>query len=378
MSNPRIVIAGGGTGGHVAPALALAEEITARFGPGCVHLICGDNALERGMIANAGLPFTALSVARPKGTLRSKATTVVSTALAVPAARRVLKDFRASAVVCVGGYASLPGAMAAGLLRVPVVALEANAVPGRVTRTIARFARVCYAHLPLTTRLDCRVEVRGNPVRAAFRARVSKAEARRALGLDARTPVLLCIGGSQGAAALNDALLSAAPTLPRDRLQVLHLSGNEDAERAERTWRAAGILHRVAPFTHHTALWMAAADLALTRAGAGTISELMVMGVPMLLVPYPEAADDHQRANAAFVAAAGAGLAVPQESMDAPRLRELLETYLFAPENREKLARAAVLAARPKAAEDILRGVLAEIGFSQGATPADSTTRAAA
>jgi UDP-N-acetylglucosamine--N-acetylmuramyl-(pentapeptide) pyrophosphoryl-undecaprenol N-acetylglucosamine transferase len=380
MTTPRIAIAGGGTGGHVAPALALAEEIAARYGREAVHIFCGGNDIERGMFGHSGFEFTSLPVSRPRGTLRSKATTVISTAMAVPSARRALKNFGANALVCVGGYAGLPGAMAASLLRIPVFSLEANAVPGKVTRTISRFARVCFAHMPLTTSLDCNVEVRGNPLRRAFMNPPSKADAKRALGLDSRLTTLLVIGGSQGARALNEAVLSAAPTLEGmlDRLQVLHITGNDDLEHAQRTWRELGIRHRVANFTHNAATWLAASDVALTRAGAGTISELLALSVPMLLVPYPHAADDHQRANALWVAGSGAGVLVPEESLDAPRLRELLETLALSDVARTRASEAASKLATLDATGAILERILEEIGLSPAAPLADKQERAAA
>lgn len=380
MNTPRIAFAGGGTGGHIAPALALAEVLVSRFGPGCVHFLCGGNELERSMLGNAGHDFTALPVARPRATIRSKATTVLTTAMAVPAARRALKGFGAQALVCVGGYASLPGALAASLMRLPVVALEANAVPGKVTRTVARVAKVCYAHMPLTRSLDCRVEVVGNPVRRAFLQPIDPSEARRALGLNPNLPTLLIMGGSQGAAAINECALAAAPALSawRGRMNVLHLTGQADAERAEAAWRATGLAYRVAPFTHNAATWMAASDLALTRGGAGTISELLVTGVPMLLVPYPAAADDHQRANAHYTAAAGAGVVVPQDSLGTQRLCELVERLLLNEPARKAGREAALAAATPGASDRIISGLLAEIGYSAGPPTADSRERAAA
>jgi UDP-N-acetylglucosamine--N-acetylmuramyl-(pentapeptide) pyrophosphoryl-undecaprenol N-acetylglucosamine transferase len=380
MTAPRIAIAGGGTGGHIAPALALAEEIAARFGRASVHLLCGGNDLERSMIGHAGFDYTALPVKRPRGTVRSKATTVITTAMAVPAARRRLRGFGADALVCVGGYAALPGAMAAGLLRLPVFSLEANAIPGKVTRTIARVARVCYAHMPLLRPLDCRVEVLGNPLRREFLSPPSRAEAKRALGLDSTLPVLLVIGGSQGAGALNEAMFSAAPTLLKiaQRFQILHITGPGDRERAQQVWRGLRIRHRVCAFTHNTATWFAASDVALTRSGAGTISELLALGVPMLLVPYPHAADDHQQANAGWVAGADAGVVLPQNALDAPRLRELIHHWLLNEEARAMGSRAATALSAPNATAAILDRILDEIGHSAQPPLADQLRRAAA
>jgi UDP-N-acetylglucosamine--N-acetylmuramyl-(pentapeptide) pyrophosphoryl-undecaprenol N-acetylglucosamine transferase len=375
---PKLAIAGGGTGGHIAPMLALAEEWTSRFGKNSVHLLCSGNDLERSMLSHAGLAYTALPVSRPKAGLRSKATTVITTALAVPTARKCLKRFGASALVCVGGYAGLPGAMGASLLRLPVFSLEANAVPGRVTRAVARFARVCFAHMPLVSKLDCKVEVVGNPLRSAFKQPPAKADAKRALGLDSRLPTLLIIGGSQGAEALNAAILSAAQTFDGKRFTILHLTGPSDLERAERIWRGSGIGHRVAAFTHNTATWFAAADLAFTRSGAGTISELLALGVPMIMVPFPHAADDHQRANARWVAGFGAGVIAEQAGLDAPRIRELLDQWLLDASARERASLAATAMAVTDATQQIADAILSQIVLSGSTPDADLEERAAA
>lgn len=380
MTTPKIAIAGGGTGGHLAPAIALAEEMVERYGRDSVHLLSGGNDLERSMLGNAGFEFTGLPVSRPRAGLRSKATTVITTAMAVPAARRALKNFGAHALVCVGGYAGLPGAMAASLLRLPVFSLEANAVPGKVTRTIARFARTCFAHMPLTRNLDCRVEVVGNPLRKAFLKPAARADAKRALGLDSRLPTLLVVGGSQGAGALNDVVIESAPELAnlQGRFQVLHITGQADRERAEHAWRALGIHFRVTAFTHNAATWFAASDVALTRSGAGTISELLAMGVPLLMVPYPHAADDHQRANALWVAGSGAGVMVPESDLGASRLRELLESFVLSDVARARASEAALRLATPGATGAILDRILDEIGLSAPPSDADQEERAAA
>lgn len=380
MPAPRFVIAGGGTGGHVAPAIALADEISSRFGRDAVHFLCSGNAVERSMLGHAGYDLTELPVARPRGTLRSKATTVVSSAMAVPAARRKLRELDADALICAGGYASLPGAMAAGLMRLPVFLLESNAVPGKVTRALARLSRECFAHMPLTRPLDCPVSVLGTPVRKAFNDPVAKPDARRALGMFPHLPTLLVMGGSQGARAINDAILATAALMGElaDRIQVLHLTGPACLERARQAWRDSGVHHRVSAFTNNTATWLAAADLAITRAGAGTISELCALAVPMALVPYPAAADNHQHANAEWIARSGAGVIVPEDSLDARRVLELIQSLLLQESAREAASQAAVLLAKPHAASRILDAILAGIDASGTGSNADLGQRAAA
>lgn len=380
MTQPRIALAGGGTGGHIAPAIALADEISARYSRDSVLFLCSGNPLEREMIGARGYRLEAMPIARPGSSLTSKTRTVFSLLTAVPAARRALKQFGASGLIGVGGYASLPGAMAARWLHVPVVLLEANSVPGKVTRTASRFARACYAHLPLTRKLDCPVEVLGNPVRRAFLEAPGKSAAREALGLNAQLPTLLIIGGSQGAQALNLAVIKALPELAcyKGHFQALHISGPADANPARQAWEKSGIAHQVIEFTHQPELCMAASDVALSRAGASTISELLALGVPQLLVPYPHAADNHQQANAEYVARSGAGILVGEQSLSTSRLCELVARYVVLSSARESLSAAARLLSRPNAASTILDRALTAFGFSQQAVSADEPIRAAA
>ncbi|GIK51685.1 MAG: UDP-N-acetylglucosamine--N-acetylmuramyl-(pentapeptide) pyrophosphoryl-undecaprenol N-acetylglucosamine transferase [Planctomycetaceae bacterium] len=377
---PKIALAGGGTGGHIAPAIALADEIAARWSSQSVLFLCSGNDLEREMIGKAGYRFEALPIARPGSSLKSKTKTVFSMLSAVPAARRALKNFGATGLIGVGGYASLPGAFAASWMHIPVVLLEANAVPGKVTRTAARWARGCYAHLPLTRKLDCPVQVLGNPVRRAFTQAPGSQAARERLGLDPVLPTLLIIGGSQGAQALNAVTLTALPELAcyRGRFQALHITGTHDQAAAQAAWQQSGIAARVVAFTHEPELFMAASDIALTRAGASTISELLALGVPQLLVPYPSAADNHQQANAEHVARSGAGVLVSESGLNAARLCELVARYVILASARENLAAGAKLMASPDATARILDRALADFGFSAPAARADEPISRAA
>lgn len=376
---PRIALAGGGTGGHVAPAIAVADEFAARFGRDSVLFLCGGNDLERDMIGARGYRFAALPVARPGTSLKSKTRTVFSLFTAVPAARKALKQFGATGVIGVGGYASLPAVLAASWLRTPIVLLEANAVPGKVTRQASRFAKACYAHLPLTRALDCRVEVLGNPVREPFINPPSRELARQTLGLNPALPTLLVIGGSQGAQALNAAIAAALPELScyRGHMQALHVTGTGDTI-SRMAWAKSGIAHKVVEFTHQPELFMAAADVALTRAGASTISELLALGVPQIMVPYPGAADNHQQANAEFVARGGAGVVVPERELSVSRLCELVARFVIMHGPRENLAQAARLLARPDATRRIVDAALADFGYSAQASRADESLSAAA
>ncbi|MCC6575469.1 MAG: undecaprenyldiphospho-muramoylpentapeptide beta-N-acetylglucosaminyltransferase [Planctomycetes bacterium] len=380
MSTPKIVLCGGGTGGHIAPALALAQEFSARFGGASVLFLCSGNDLEREMIAGAGFRFEALPIARPGGGIVRKTRSLASMAPSLWAARNVLKKFGVGGAIGVGGYASLPGVMAAKWLRKPVVLLEANAVPGRVTRLLSRVADACYAHLPVTTPLRCPTLVTGNPLRAAFRDAPSKLKARALLGLEAELPTLLVMGGSQGAQALNRAMSDALKPLSHfgGRMQVLHIAGKADYEAAASAWKSSNLLHKCVPFTNEPQVWMAASDLALCRAGAGTISELVALGVPALLSPYPHAADDHQRANARYIAACDAGAVVPDDELGGGRIFRLVEDFVLNDLRRIQMAMACRRLARPNAAVEIADRALRCFGFSGASATADNSNRIAA
>lgn len=364
---PKIALCGGGTGGHIAPALALAEEFSSRYGRQSVLFLCGGLELEREMIGGAGFDLVALPVARPGGGIARKTRSLASMAPALWAARSALKKFGATGVIGVGGYASLPGVTAARWLGRPVILLEANAVPGRVTRLLSRLAALCCAHLPMTTVLGCPAVVTGNPLRSLFRNAPARSQARAALGLDPHLPTLLVMGGSQGAQGINRALLAALPALEdfAGRIQLLHIAGKTEFEAASGAWSRTTVAHKCVSFTAQPHLWMAASDMALSRAGAGTISELMALGVPVLLAPYPHAADDHQRANARYVAACGAGVVVDETSLTAAKIPQLVRDYLLNDLRRIPLAIAARRLARPDAVTEIVELALQRFGFKQ-------------
>ncbi len=376
---PKIAIAGGGTGGHIAPALALADAFALRYGRDNVLFFCTGNDLETSMLSNAGYDFVALPVRRPRGGIRGKATTAITAAASIPKARKRLKDFGASGMICVGGYASLPGAIAARTRKIPVVCLEANAVAGKVTRTVSRFAKACFATFPLTTDLACPTHIVGNPLRLDFLVPASTSAARRKLGLDPARPTMLVVGGSQGAEALNLAAIQSAPriaSLTRD-IQILHICGKGRATETGKQWGRAGLTHRVTDFTHDPALWFSACDIALTRAGAGTITELLALGKPMLLVPYPHASDNHQTANAQFVAMSKAGVILPEHALTPSRIAELLNRYLLNQMALDRLAKSAKSLARPEAGNTILDACLNEFGIKADDQDADVTPAAA-
>jgi len=283
------------------------------------------------------------------------------TAAALPGliaqAGAVLREFRPSVVLGVGGYASVPAVVAARLARIPIVLHEQNAYPGLANRWLGRWANAVAVSFPASAvRFPSgRVAVTGNPVRAEI-APGDPGEARRRLGLDPARFTALLFGGSQGAHRLNLAAREALPALAAGgrRFQFVHVTGQRDLAETRAAYAAQGIPARVEPFLEEMAAAYAAADFVVCRAGAGTLFELAAAGKPALLVPYPYAADDHQRLNAEAMVAAGGAWLLLDEHCDARRLTASLEAAHDKPEQLRAMAARARTLARPDAADRIV------------------------
>jgi UDP-N-acetylglucosamine--N-acetylmuramyl-(pentapeptide) pyrophosphoryl-undecaprenol N-acetylglucosamine transferase len=355
----RCVVAGGGTGGHVTMALALGEEMARR---GDAVLFVGtERGLESRLVPEAGFELVRLP-ARPLAGRRAleRAGAVLALAAASVAALRVLHRFRTDAVLSVGGYAAAPAVVAAVLLRRPLVLVEPNAVPGRTNLAVARFARLVFTAFrnaaPAFERVlgPGRVRTEGAPLRRALVEAFEKAGPRRRPEPPYR---LLVAGGSQGARQLNDALLEALPRLDPARLEVFHQTGPADRERVAAAYTARGLRAQVVDFEPDLPRRYRWADLGLCRAGALTVAELALAGLPALLVPYPYAADDHQRANARELADAGAARLLDPGHFGGEVLVESLDALLADPEALLEMGRQAAGRARPEAARRVVDAV---------------------
>jgi UDP-N-acetylglucosamine--N-acetylmuramyl-(pentapeptide) pyrophosphoryl-undecaprenol N-acetylglucosamine transferase len=238
-------------------------------------------------------------------------------------ARCAFRRHPPSVFLSMGGFTGTPPALAARSMGVPVVLHEANAIPGRANRWLARWARRAYVYFPQAGEALARCEVRtlGMPVREQFQE-LDAGACRMALGLSAAHPVLLVMGGSQGAHAINELVLQTigdlAPRVPG--LQVIHLTGTEQIAKAQATYRAARVSALIRPFLTEMELALGAADAAVARAGASSLAELAAMRVPTLLIPYPHAADDHQMANATAFERSEAAWVLPQSEATPTRL----------------------------------------------------------
>ena len=359
----RWAVAGGGTGGHVTPALALAERIAAR---GDEVLLLGSSAgLEMRLVPAAGFELAALPAAQMMGKgILDRAAALVAIARGVVAARGVLRRRRSEIVVSVGGYASVPAVLAAAWLRIPIALVEPNAMPGRANRMSARLAKLLFVHFDraaerLARPGDARMRRTGIPLRAELVRAFADAAPRR---LPAAPFRLLVLGGSQGARQLNDAMIALAPRLDAGAIRVVHQSGEADRERVAAAYTGAGVTAEVIAFAPDMPRRYRDADLALCRAGALTVAELAMAGLPSLLVPYPFAADDHQTANASALADAGAARVLAARPLDPEALLRELERLWAAPATLRAMGEAAAKLARPDAAERVVEECAALLG----------------
>ena len=351
----RVLIAGGGTGGHIIPALAIADALRREPGGAEILFLGTSRGLESTMVPTAGYRLELIEVGQLKNvSLATRARTLLDLPKALLNARVLLDSFHPDVVVGVGGYASGPAMAAAVLAGVPTLAFEPNAVPGLANRLVGKRVTAAAVNFAPAARFFRNARVTGIPVRRPFFTLPARP-------IDA-VPHLLVFGGSQGARALNQAmpqilapLLDAVPGLT-----VLHQAGARAAEAAEAAFAATGSAParwQVAAFLDDMPVRFGAADLVLARSGASTVAELCAAGKPSLLVPFPLAADDHQRRNAEVLAAAGAAEVLLEAALTPARLLEQLRGLLAAPERLRGMGAAARTLARENAAEEIARMV---------------------
>jgi UDP-N-acetylglucosamine--N-acetylmuramyl-(pentapeptide) pyrophosphoryl-undecaprenol N-acetylglucosamine transferase len=371
---PRVLIAAGGTGGHVFPGLALARALKELEPTAEVRFAGTSRGIENQAVPAAGFPLDLLPILPLSRRLALE--TVLAPFAAVVgalAAWRLLRRHRIEAVAGMGGYVTLPVAVGARLAGVPVVLHEQNAVPGIANRLAARLARrIALGVADAAAAFPSgRTVTIGNPVRPEL-ARLDRNRLRevgqKELGLDPDRATLFVFGGSQGARHLNQAVIAATPHWTRpERVQILHACGRRDEAEVREGWRAQdrtrrGLQVRIEPFVERMDLAYAACDLALTRAGAMTMAELTAAGVPAIMVPLPHATADHQAANARAVAAAGGAVVVRDEDLDGERLAATAAPLLEDPERLAKMSVAMASLAYPAAAHELAALVLEVAG----------------
>lgn len=362
----RVFIAGGGTGGHTSPALAIIEALRRRTAGLQVAWAGRRGAIEERVSAANGIPFFAIpGEGWPRRGVIRRALVAAKTALALVQSACLLRRFRPDVVIGVGGYVSLTPLLAAQWLGYPTVIHEQNKRLGMANRVLARGARrilLSYEDTLGAYPKD-RALVTGNPVRAAFTNPPTPAEARAHFGLRPDLPTVLVTGGSQGAQSINRAVAAMLEDLaPNDmqlNMQLIWMTGASGEARAREAARRARIPVSVHAFIEEMAAAYAAADCIVGRAGASSAAEIAVMGKPSILIPYPHAADNHQEDNARAFEQAGAAVVISDSDISGESLAEALSALLRDRERLTQMGRAVAAMAKTAAAESIADEVLA-------------------
>jgi UDP-N-acetylglucosamine--N-acetylmuramyl-(pentapeptide) pyrophosphoryl-undecaprenol N-acetylglucosamine transferase len=362
--NLKVAIAGGGTGGHIIPALAIADELRTAHGAE-VLFIGSPRGLESRLVPQAGYPLELISVGQLKNvSLMTRARTLLDLPLGVIRCVQLLRGFHPQAVVGVGGYASGPAMGAAILLGIPTLAFEPNAAPGLANRLIGKRVTAAAVNFAPAVKYFRNAQVTGIPVRAEFFRLVPRPAG--------EPPHLLVFGGSQGARVLNTVMPQIAASLLAavPGLTILHQAGARHAEATLAAYQASGATPdrwQVHAFLDDMPRRFEAADLVLSRSGASTVAELMAAAKPAVLVPFPQAADDHQRKNAEVMADAGAARLLIEADLTPARLEATLEELLGNANALTTMAERARTLAHPDAAQRIA-GMVMEMSRKESKT----------
>jgi UDP-N-acetylglucosamine--N-acetylmuramyl-(pentapeptide) pyrophosphoryl-undecaprenol N-acetylglucosamine transferase len=350
LAELRVLIAGGGTGGHIIPALAVANELVARYGAD-VLFVGTARGMEIRLVPEAGFKLRLVDVGPLKNvSLLTRMRTLLELPRSISACKRLIREFKPNVVFGVGGYASGPAMAAALRLKIPTMAFEPNAMPGLANRLVGKKVQAAAVNFSSACAWFNNCEVTGIPVRPEFFTLRPPADS---------NPHLLVFGGSQGARIFNEnvprmmaALLEAVPGLT-----VLHQSGMRHAARAFEAYAASGAdpdRWQVRPFLDDMPDCFARANLVMARSGASSVAELAAAGKPALLVPFAAAADDHQKRNAEEMVKAGAAVMLQESDLiEQGKLLDTLTNLLADPARLASMATAARTQAHPGAAERI-------------------------
>ncbi len=350
-----LVIAGGGTGGHLYPGIAVARELLRQVPSARVSFAGTSRGLEARVVPGEGFELDVIRSAGLKG--KSIGARLRGALLLLPSfvdAWRVISRRRPSVVVGVGGYSSGPVVLLAALRGVPTMVLEQNAAPGMANRLLAKVVRSAAVSYESTlSYFGARGFVSGNPVRAEF---FPVADAPPRMGSPTR---VLVLGGSQGARAINAVLPPAAALVTREQpaATFVHQSGPRELDAVRAAYASVGVAATVEAFFDPVSRQVHAADLVVCRAGATTLAELAASSRPAVLIPFPAATDDHQRHNAQVLVDAGAAVMIEERHLDAARLAATIVTLLADPDRLASMRRAMAGFARPDAATRIVHQI---------------------
>jgi UDP-N-acetylglucosamine--N-acetylmuramyl-(pentapeptide) pyrophosphoryl-undecaprenol N-acetylglucosamine transferase len=354
----RLLVAGGGTGGHLFPGITIAQEFIARNPLNKVLFVSAGNRFEQGALDRAGFPLKRIAVAGLKGRgVWPKIKSLSLLPVGMFQSMGILRTFRPDLVLGVGSYAAGPIVLAAWITGTPVVLHEQNILPGITNRVLACFARRIYVSFENTAGgfNPEKVRLTGNPVRKEILL-TAAADLKDDGPISAKAFLnLLIVGGSQGAHAINMAMIGALPSIAqKERLRVVHQTGAADESQVRAAYKIHGMEATVGSFFNNMDHQYQQADLIICRAGATTVAEITAIGKAALFIPFPFAADDHQKLNAAALTAHGAAEMIEEKELSDEKLADRINYYVH---DRESLARMADIArrlGRPEAARRIV------------------------
>jgi UDP-N-acetylglucosamine--N-acetylmuramyl-(pentapeptide) pyrophosphoryl-undecaprenol N-acetylglucosamine transferase len=341
----RAILAGGGTGGHVIPALAIAQQLQKEY-QAEILFIGTARGIENRLVPAAGFPLRLVQVGALKNvSLATRLRTFSDLPRSVWEARRIFREFRPDVVIGVGGYASGPGMLAAVLMRIPTLVFEPNFVPGFANRVVARFVSAAAVHFKDTGRYFRHCEVTGVPVREAFFP----------IAGEPAGPTVLVFGGSQGAHAINQVVMeSARELLTRvPGLRIVHQTGERDFDDVQAAYAKLSGAVEAHRFIDDMPGAFARASVLICRSGASTVAEVTAAGKPAVFVPFPRAADDHQKRNAEALERAGAAVMLEEAKLTPQTLVETVSSLLADAPRLRKMGDAARKLSHPNAARDI-------------------------
>ncbi|MFH1653290.1 MAG: undecaprenyldiphospho-muramoylpentapeptide beta-N-acetylglucosaminyltransferase [Pseudomonadota bacterium] len=348
-----IMIAAGGTGGHIFPGIAVAMALKRALPGTAVEFIGSHRGLEEKIVPKYELKLNLIKAAswKDKGKI-GKVLVLLTLPFLVVKTLLLLRKRGTKLIISLGGYASVPVLLAGWLLKIPMTLVEPNAIPGVTTRALSRFAKKIFVAYPKAARyfVSSKAVMSGVPLRVEIEA-AAKHDVKKA---PRGRMTLLCFGGSQGSRALNRALLNSLPYLKDlgDKLAFIHVVGKwDDPEAIGSEYKKAGFKADVLSFCDDIWKLYERADLLLSRAGALTLAEAAAFGIPMILVPFPAAADDHQRANASYFVSAGTSISIEESQLTAEKLASEIKGFFDSPERREAMSSAMKNMARFDATE---------------------------
>ncbi|MBN2468310.1 MAG: undecaprenyldiphospho-muramoylpentapeptide beta-N-acetylglucosaminyltransferase [Deltaproteobacteria bacterium] len=350
----RILITGGGTGGHLFPGLALAEEFQARDDQNVILFVGTKSGIEQKILPSRGFDLKTIWTTGLLGKgLLQQALGIAQCFVGILQAMMVIRHFRPDIVLGTGGYVSFPVIAAAYCMGIETAICEQNSIPGLTNRILGRLVKTVFVAFEASLRFfpKGKTVISGNPVRREFRARSCSAPKKN----EGRF-CLLVLGGSQGAHSINKKMVDALPTLRpiRDKLKVIHQTGVQDYEWVQETYGKHHMPATILPFISDMVSAYAQADLVISRAGAITISEFLICGKPSLLIPYPFAAHNHQEVNAKMLVEKGAAQVLLDRDTSGEQVGEAILHFLAHPEALKEMSRRALSLSQPEAADVIV------------------------